>query len=49
MEYINYHPTSNLKSKNLCGQFSVKAFLSKGLPGKKSRLNRNAYVKNKLS
>ena len=32
------HSTSNLKSKNPCGQSSMEAFY-KGLPGKKGKLN----------
>ena len=36
---LSSHSTSNLKSKKLCGQSSIKAFLDKSLPGNKDKLN----------
>ena len=38
---LSSHSTSNLKSKKLCGQTSIKAFLDKSLPENKGKLNIN--------
>ena len=35
------HSTNHLKSKKLCGQSSIKAFLNKSLPENKGNLNMN--------
>ena len=38
---LSPHSTSHLKSKNPCGQSSIKAFLNKSLPENKGNLNMN--------